>query len=282
MIADDPAVAVTALAVDLVTEFDGDTAYADAALDVAADTGAPLAVLTSIPSAIDRATAELLRDNGIAVLEGASSGLAALGHLAAWPLTIDHSNPGVDQARRDRWLRQTGRLDPSVAFDLLADYGVRVARSRAAGSMEETLAAGREIGHPVAMKTLGAEHKSDVGGVVLGIADEGSLRAEYTEMVQRLGPAVTVQPMIAEGVEISVGVVRDPAFGPPLVVAGGGTLVELLDDLTALADVIVAFSTMATELDDAIDALEANPVIASADGVVAVDAVLVVRGGVGE
>jgi hypothetical protein len=106
MIADDPAVAVTALAVDLVTEFDGDTAYADAALDVAADTGAPLAVLTSIPSAIDRATAELLRDNGIAVLEGASSGLAALGHLAAWPLTIDHSNPGVDQARRDRWLRQ--------------------------------------------------------------------------------------------------------------------------------------------------------------------------------
>ncbi|MDT5325624.1 MAG: hypothetical protein QOF25_2776 [Mycobacterium sp.] len=101
-------------------------------------------------------------------------------------------------------------------------------------------------------------------------------------MVQRLGPAVTVQPMIAEGVEISVGVVRDPAFGPPLVVAGGGTLVELLDDLTALADVIVAFSTMATELDDAIDALEANPVIASADGVVAVDAMLVVRGGVGE
>jgi predicted TIM-barrel enzyme len=53
-------------------------------------------------------------------------------------------------------------------------------------------------------------------------------------------------------------------------------------DLTALADVIVAFSTMATELGDGIDALEANPVIASADGVVAVDALLVVRGRVGE
>jgi acyl-CoA synthetase (NDP forming) len=318
VIADDPSVAVTALAVDLVTEFDGDTAYADAALDVAADTNAPLAVLTSIPSAIDRATAERLRDNGIAVLEGVSSGVAALGHLAAWPLPTDHSDPAADQARRDRWLRRLADGDPSAAFDLLADYGVPVARSRAAGSLEEAVAAGREIGYPVAMKTLGAEHKSDVGGVALGIADEDSLRAEYTEMTQRLGPAVTVQPMIAEGVEISVGVVRDPAFGPLLVVAAGGTLVELLDDravalpplsragamrlldgmrirallagwrggapadLTALADVIVAFSTMATELGDGIDALEANPVIASADGVVAVDALLVVRGRVGE
>jgi acyl-CoA synthetase (NDP forming) len=137
-------------------------------------------------------------------------------------------------------------------------------------------------------------------------------------MAHRLGPAVTVQPMIAEGVEISVGVVRDPAFGPLLVVAAGGTLVELLDDravalpplsqpgalrllgglrirallagwrggapadLMALADVIVAFSSLATELGDAIEAVEANPVIVSADGAVAVDALLVVRGGIGE
>src|ERR1700754_3963607 len=71
----DPAVAVTALAVDLVTEYDGDTAYADAMLDVAKATGAPLAVLTSVPSAIDRPTAERLRDNGIPVLEGFRSGL---------------------------------------------------------------------------------------------------------------------------------------------------------------------------------------------------------------
>jgi acyl-CoA synthetase (NDP forming) len=318
MIVDDPAVAVTALAVDLVTEFDGDTAYADAAADVAAETDAPLALLASIPSAIDRAVAERLRSNGIAVLEGASSGLAALGHLAAWPLPIDPSDSGVDQARRDRWMNRLADWSPGAAFELLADYGIPVARAGVAESVEETLAAGREIGYPVAMKTLGAEHKSDVGGVVLGIADEQTLRAEYTAMAHRLGPAVTVQPMIAEGVEISVGVVPDPAFGPLLVVAAGGTLVELLDDravalppvsrtgamrlldgmrirallagwrgaapvdLTALADVIVAFSTLATELGDAIDAVEANPVIASAGGAVAVDALLVVRGGIGE
>jgi hypothetical protein len=53
-------------------------------------------------------------------------------------------------------------------------------------------------------------------------------------------------------------------------------------DVTALADVIVAFSTLATELGDAIEAVEANPVIASADGAVAVDALLIVRRGIGE
>ena len=82
---DDPGVAVTALAIDLVSEFDGDTAYADAAVDVAAGTDAPLAVLASVGSAVDRPTAERLRGNGIPVLENARSGIAALGHLARWP-----------------------------------------------------------------------------------------------------------------------------------------------------------------------------------------------------
>jgi acyl-CoA synthetase (NDP forming) len=145
-----------------------------------------------------------------------------------------------------------------------------------------------------------------------------ALRAAYSAMASRLGSDVTVQPMIASGVEISVGVVRDPAFGPLLVVAAGGTLVELLNervvalpplpraralrlldgmrvgallagwrgaapvDLTALADVIAAFSTLAIELGDAIDAVEANPVIVSSDGAVAVDALLVVRSGIGQ
>ena len=62
------------------------------------------------------------------------------------------------------------------------------------------------------------------------LADAEALRAAYTAMAHRLGPVVTVQPMIADGVEVSVGVVRDPAFGPLVVVAAGGTLVELLAD----------------------------------------------------
>jgi acyl-CoA synthetase (NDP forming) len=317
-ITDDAAVSVTALAVDLVTEFDGDTSYADAVLDVAAETDAPLAVLSSVPSAIDRATAERLRANGVAVLEGTASGLAALGHLATWPLVVDRAEPAVDASRRRRWLARLADWDQAMAFDLLADYGIPVARPRAAVSLEEALAAAGETGYPVVLNTVGAEHKSDVGGVILGIPDAEVLRAEYTAMARRLGSAVTVQPMIAAGVEVSIGVVRDAAFGPLLVIAAGGTLVELLDDrvvalpplsragalrlldgmrmhallagwrgappvdVTALAEVIVGFSTLAVELGDVLDAVEANPVIVSADGAVAVDSLLIVRGGIGE
>ncbi len=303
--ADDPGVGVTALAVDLVTEFDGDTAYADAVLDVANSTDAPLAVLASVPSAIDAPSAQRLRDRGIPVLEGFRSGLAALGHLARWPLPVDR--PG-EPTRSER------RIPDGVsAFELLAAYGIPVVQSRTAHSIGEALAAADELGYPVALKTLGALHKNDVGGVALNLADEGALSLAYSGMAQSLGPAVTVQPMIADGVEVSVGFVRDDAFGPLMVVAAGGTLVELLADrvvacppvsrhgalrllerlrirpllagwrgqpavdVDALADVVVRFSEMAAELGDVFDAVEANPVIASPDGVVAVDALVIAR-----
>jgi acyl-CoA synthetase (NDP forming) len=298
----DPGVGVTALAVDMVTEFDGDTAYADAVLDVANNTDAPMAVLASVPSAIDALTAQRLRDSGIPVLEGFRSGLAALGHLARWPLPIDRPDEPTSVERRIP--------DRALAFELLAAYGIPVVQSRTAHSIGEVLAAGDELGYPVVLKTFGALHKSDVGGVALDLADDAALRLAYTAMAQSLGPAATVQPMVADGVEVSVGFVRDEAFGPLLVVAAGGTLVELLADrvvacppvshagalalldrlrirpvlagwrgapavdIDALADVIVAFSVMAIELGDVVDAVEANPVIASPRGVIAVDALV--------
>jgi acyl-CoA synthetase (NDP forming) len=311
LMTEDPTVAVTALAVDLVTEFDGDTSYPAAALDVAGNTDAPLAVLASVPSAIDTDTAEWLRGNGIPVLESAGSGLAALGHLARWPLPIDGTRATVQPERRDRWCARAA--DGMSAVELLIDYGVPVLKSLTAHSIDEALAAAAAAGYPVALKTLGVLHKSDVGGVALGLTDEAALRAAYTAMARSLGPAVTVQPMVEAGVEISVGFVRDDAFGPLVVVAAGGTLVELLSDravacppvshdgavqlldglrirrllsgwrggpamdVDAVADVVVRFSEMAVELGDMLDAVEANPVIASPDGVVAVDALVIAR-----
>jgi hypothetical protein len=144
------------------------------------------------------------------------------------------------------------------------------------------------------------------------------VRAAYADLAHRLGPSVTVQPMVAGGVEVSVGVVRDGAFGPLVVVAAGGTLVEFLadrvlacppvsyggalrmvnalrirrllagwrgapaSDVGALADVIVGFSLLAAELGHSLEAVEANPVIVSAAGAIAVDALVIRRGGVGQ
>ena len=315
---EDPAVAVTALAVDLVSEFDGDTAYPDAVLDVAAETDAPIAVVTSVPAAVDRDAAARLRDNGIPVLEGFRSGLVALGHLARWPPNLESAGPSVDVDRRRWWQTRLQDWNPALAFDLLADYGIPVARATEAHAIDDAVAAADSVGYPVVLKTTAAQHKSDVGGVRLDLADASAVRAGYADIAQRLGPSVTVQPMVPVGVEVSVGVVRDAAFGPLVVVAAGGTLVELLadrvlacppvshggalrllaglrirplldgwrgapaSDVGALAEVVVGFSQLAVELVDSLEAVEANPVIVSAAGAIAVDALVIQRGGIGQ
>jgi acyl-CoA synthetase (NDP forming) len=196
---------------------------------------------------------------------------------------------------------------------VLAAYGIPVVESRSADSLDQVLAAADGLGYPVALKTVGVLHKTEAGGVVLGLVDEAALTTAYGAMVQRLGPAVTVETMVEGGVEISVGFVRDDAFGPLVVVAAGGTLVELIQDrvvacppltrslalrmldslrvapllagwrgapavdIDALADVIVRVSELAVDLGEEFDAVEANPVIATPRGVIAVDAVMIPR-----
>jgi len=314
-IVDDPAVAVTALAVDLVSEFDGDTAYPDAVIEVAAATDSPIAVLASVPSAVDRTAAERLRSNGIAVLDSARSGIAALGNLAGWPLATGTTAALIDTNRQRRWSSRlaTPDWDARASFAVLADYGIAIAATGVADDLDDVLAVADTVGYPVVLKTSAADHKSDVDGVVLGIADAMELREAYREMADRLGPAVSVHAMARAGVEVSVGVVRDDNFGPLIVVAAGGTMVELLADRAvacppvtsddagrmlrslriapllagwrgappvdtdALADVIAGFSQLAIELGDVIDAVEANPVIVSPAGAIAVDALVIPR-----
>jgi len=312
----DSAVAVTALAVDLVEEFDGDNAYPDAVIDVASHTDAPIAVLASVGSAVDRTAANRLRANGIPVLENARSGIAALGHLAGWPLSAGIEAVAADVDRQRRWSTRLAAHDWSAheAFALLADYAIAVPACGVAHGLDEVLAVADTVGYPLALKTSGADHKIDVGGVVLGIPDASELSASYQVMAHRLGPAVSVHAMVEKGVEVSVGVVRDDNFGPLVVVAAGGTMVELITDravacppitpagalgmlgslriakllagwrgaapvdIDALADVIVGFSQLATELGDVVDAVEANPVICSKSGAIAVDALVLPRG----
>jgi len=311
-ISTDPAVAATALAIDLVTEYDGDTAYTDAVLDVYADIDRPLAVLASVPSAIDQTAAHRLRSNGVPVLEGMRSGLSALKHFAVWPQPVTGTPIVDDPARAGRWreLIATDTIDP---FLLLADYGIHTVDSQTAATLAEVLHAARDIGYPVALKSAGVQHKTEVDGVVLNIGDELALTEHYRVMTAKLGPLVMVSAMARPGIEISVGVIRDNGFGPLLVVAAGGTTVEvmadrviacppvsdiaaraLLDslriapllygwrgaaavDIPALVATITGFSSLAAELGDSIDAVEANPVIAGPEGAVAVDVLVIPR-----
>jgi acyl-CoA synthetase (NDP forming) len=319
-IAADPSVGVTALAIDLVHEYDGDIAYPEAVEDAVAATassGAPLVVLTGLPGAIDPVAAERLRAIGVPVLEGFRSGLLALRHLldAVERPRVDEVDLAVDTARQQRWRDRllAGPLTPVELRALLADYDVPTPQVRAAASSAEALAAAEEVGWPVVLKTdaAGIEHRSDVGGVAIGLADGLAVAAAYADLAARLGPLVTVHAQVEAGVEISVGVVRDAALGPMVVVAAGGVLVELMADravglpplapagarrlldrlrvrplldgwrgappahVDALVDVVVAVSRLAHELRDVVAALDLNPVVVTPKTAVAVDALVV-------
>ena len=175
-LADDPAVAAVALAVDLLPEFDGDRSYPLAVNAAALRTGKPLVVLANIAAAVDPEAAAWLRQAGIPVLESARSGLLALRHL------LDHAArpAGARPAAHRRGAAgplgagagAAGSRTAPVLLDLLRAYGIAAARACPAGTADGALAAAAEIGYPVVLKTgqPGIAHKSDAGGVVLGIA----------------------------------------------------------------------------------------------------------------
>ena len=203
------------------------------------ETDKPFAMLSNFSSGIDRSDAKLLDGDGIPVLEGTLTGLAAFRHLFAYrdfrarePVT--GVSPVSDEVR-ERWV---ARLSSGEPFDeleglaLLADYGVPVVEGVRAETLEDAIAAAERIGFPVALKTAapGVQHKSDVGGVRLGIDDSPSLEDAYGDLERELGPQVTVAPMAPPGVEIALGIVRDPQFGPLVLVGAGGVLVEVLKD----------------------------------------------------
>ena len=132
-LADDPAVAAVALAVDLVPEFDGDESYPAAVLAAAAGTAKPVAVLAGLPSAVDQAAARpAARAAGVPVLEGTRTGLLALRHL------LDHAGRPRTSARPPNPHGPTRRTALPTSgpelFGLLREYGIPAVRSRAAAS----------------------------------------------------------------------------------------------------------------------------------------------------
>ena len=315
-LAADPVVGAVALAVDLVPEYDEDDSYPQAALAVAAATDKPVAVLASVPAAIDQRAAARLRAAGVPVLESTRSGLLALRHLLAPPVAAPAEPLPPDVARRDRWAaRLASGASGAELLGLLRDYGIPAARAVSASTLVGALAAAGEVGYPVALKTdePGIAHKTDVGGVRLGIPGPETLADAYADLAARLGPRVAVCQLVPPGPELIVGMARDPALGPLIVTGPGGVLAEFFPeravalppltmaaaessvsrlrfaevlagvrgsqpcDTPAVAAAIAAFSVLITELGDWLEEFDVNPLICGPSGVLAVDALAVLR-----
>jgi acyl-CoA synthetase (NDP forming) len=128
-----------------------------------------------------------------------------------------------------------GWLELEDAAALLEACGVPVLATRAASSADEAVAVAESIGFPVVLKARSGSlvHKSDVGGVVLGLESPDGVREAYLSMSNRLGEhmgGAVLQPMTPAGVEAIIGLAVDPDFGPVVMAGLGGVMTDLLGD----------------------------------------------------
>tara|TARA_B100000959_G_scaffold283840_1_gene353749 strand:- start:4784 stop:5476 length:693 start_codon:yes stop_codon:yes gene_type:complete len=140
--------------------------------------------------------------------------------------------------------RSEGRnlLSEVEAKQLLGDAGIPVVTTLLAESSEEAVSHAKQIGYPVVLKIVSDEitHKSDVGGVKLGLEGSEAVSAAFDTIVANAKKAVpdvkitgvAVQSMASEGVEMIVGMTTDPHFGPVIMFGLGGIMVEVLKDVS--------------------------------------------------
>jgi len=311
---DDPDTGLGIFFNDLRDGFYVHDGFAEAALCAHAQTQKPIAYATNFSAVRHDKIALHLSEAGVPVLDGTVPALLAARHMLT---RRDFRGRTADPApivkpNHDWRARLAGSLDELEALTLLADYGVRTLPARIVVTAEAAVAAAQEIGYPAVCKTAmpGLLHKTEQRGVMLGLADETAFRAAYADLATRLGPRVLVTRMAEPGVELALGLINDPQFGPVVMVGAGGVLVELLRDaryglapfgsktarrlldglgiralldgmrgaqpanIDAVADAIARFSVMAADLADVIGECDVNPLIVGPSGAVAVDALI--------
>jgi acetate---CoA ligase (ADP-forming) len=286
----------------------------------------PIATFSSVVGGpIDPEILLPLRTAGVPLMEGAECAMSALRNLAeyhrfgkSWQKSDAKHAPAIASHPK----LPTGILATEAAFRLLDSFQISVVASRLTRNAEEAGAAAERIGFPVALKIESGQitHKSDAGGVVLNLANSSEVRAAFARIKKQVTTqspraeitGIVVQRMAPEGIEMILGIKRDPDFGPVIVCGFGGILVELLKDVAIgippisreqahillqglrgwplltglrgkppadvdrLCDAIVSVSKLALSLGEQLLALDINPLLVHENnhGVVAVDAVV--------
>lgn len=288
---------------------------------------------TSKPLALGNCYSDLKHDelcrrgfeDGIPIIDGPRETLLAFRHLFAYQQFklvkkgVDYQSkfdPTIVEQWRKRLKQQsTKTLSESEAMALFADFDIPVPKQAVIKDETELREAAASIGFPLVLKTAepGILHKSDAGGVIVNIKNEAELLEHYADLNERLGPTALLTQMIDKGTEVGLGIVNDPQFGPLLMVAAGGILIELLSeravalcplnseeadellsrlkidalingvrgqaasDRQALIDIMVKLSVLAYEFKDVIGEVDINPVLVNPAGAVAVDALVVLK-----
>jgi acyl-CoA synthetase (NDP forming) len=191
----------------------------------------------------DGAPAALSPIPSYAFPESAALALARVTQYGRWRARPAEAPPNPDRFDRAQiravvegvLRRGGGWTTPDEATALLAAAGIDCAIGRVAMGLEDALEAASAIGYPVALKALGPTllHKTERRAVALNIAHPEDLRAAYADFASRFAGEMTsvlVQHMVPPGVEMIVGALQDPLFGPLIACGPGGVLVDLLGD----------------------------------------------------
>lgn len=179
---------------------------------------------------------------GFLIFEDPNRAIATVAALARLQAGFARHRTLAPAARLDGATLPAGLINEAEAKRLLAAAGVPFAPERIATTREAAVAAAREIGFPAVLKVLSADiaHKSEAGGVMLGLQDADAVANGYDVMMARVRQrepkarleGALVARMITGGVETVIGVKRDPVFGPVVMFGLGGVYVEVLKDVT--------------------------------------------------
>lgn len=261
---------------------------------------------------------------GFLVFEDAARAVAALSALPRFAAAFGREDVAADSVPPAAPVAAAA-LSEVQAKRLLGAAGVPFLDEKLAGDPAAAGDAADAIGYPVVMKIVSPdiEHKTEIGGVIVGVADRAGAEAAYATLTERAArhrpdaaiEGVLVSPMAGKGVEVIVGVSRDPVLGPAVMFGLGGVHVEVLKDVTfrlapfdlrearamideirgrallsgvrgappsdvdAVARLLVDVSRFAAAHRDDIESIDLNPVVVlpEGEGVVALDALVVPR-----
>ncbi len=291
----------------------------------AANSDKPIAIFSSVVGGpVDPDILLPLRNAGVPLMEGAECTTATLRNLAEYHefQKSRQTNAATPIAAATHGKLPAGILGAEAAFRLFEEFKIPVVPTVLTRSPDEAAAAADKMGYPVVLKIESGQitHKSDVGGVALKLASAAEVRDGYSRIMHQVAAkapqakldGVVVQRMASEGVEMILGIKRDPLFGPVVLCGLGGILVEVLKDVAigipplsrqqasemiqrlrgaailsgvrgkppadvdALCDAIVGLANLAVSLGDQLNGIDINPLIVlpSGQGVVAVDALV--------
>lgn len=233
-------------------EVEQSLAVADAAVKATRETGKPVLMFSNLSTGFQPEVERRLDEGGVPYLQGTRETLRAMQALVRYSgfrrqqgeeVAVEGPPPEEVADWREKLRDSRGSLAEIEGRRLLAAYGIPGPREAVATTEQACVLAAESLGYPVVLKihSPDIQHKTEIGGVRVGLADQAVVLAAYREVMDaarsshpqaRLEGVLLQEMMPSDGVEAILGLLRDPDFGPVVVYGSGGILVEVFRDST--------------------------------------------------